>query len=331
MHINDRGRAIFDKMARDDFELPCRKCGNIVIEAESQCRKCGTYAPGIYSECPICHSTNYTWKPYGMNKKAAFGGLILMGPIGGVVGAALGSNDAECICLNCGQGWMPFAFPGGKWNTTRKFKLKKNVSVSNQNSNTIKKKSEIRPVNTKPYQVNQTKAVSRNKEEGIVYKLLTFLIALISIALILIIGVKVFNWILSDKTESRETWEQAYARYISGGEGYDEADEKYYELADMNDDGVPELIYLVRYARGESMVQICKYDEEDGLISTKYKEYDVKLYATTPEVIFFFDWNEGAYLIRCKYEHNTITTTREYVDEKLEEMQMKQLIDGKLQ
>lgn len=111
--------------ADDNIIKPCRKCGNQVAETTEKCPKCGIYAPGIESRCPRCGSENYIWKPYGVNLRAAFGGMVILGPIGSFVGSLLGSNDTECVCLQCGQGWMPFAFPGGKWSTTRRFKLEK--------------------------------------------------------------------------------------------------------------------------------------------------------------------------------------------------------------
>lgn len=105
--------------------LTCRNCSYTVYETTDICPNCGISAPGIYSQCPNCNSKYYIWKPYGINKSAALGGLIIGGPIGSVIGVDLGSNDTECICSNCGQGWMPFAFPGGKWSITRKHALKR--------------------------------------------------------------------------------------------------------------------------------------------------------------------------------------------------------------
>lgn len=152
----DHRYGVFHQVAREHYELPCRKCGNEVVESAIQCKCCGTYAPGIYSACPVCYSENYTWKPYGRNDSAMLGGLLLLGPIGMVLGAAWGSSDTECVCLHCGQGWMPFSVMGGKWSTTRKFRLKeKNKEYSRteqqhekgQKDNGIKSRYDIKTAN----------------------------------------------------------------------------------------------------------------------------------------------------------------------------------------
>ena len=108
--------------ADDGIIKACRRCGNSVTEATDKCPACGITAPGIDSNCPNCGSRNYFWKEYGLNIGAGIAGTILLGPLGALA-AALGRGDTECVCLQCGQGWMPFAFPGGKLSTTRKYKI----------------------------------------------------------------------------------------------------------------------------------------------------------------------------------------------------------------
>lgn len=131
---SDPRYGVFHNYAREDYELPCRNCGKIVVEASVKCSQCGTPAPGIYSECPTCYSKNYIWKYYGIHYSAAIAGLIILGPLGAGFFALKGRTEAECVCLNCGQGWMPFAFPGGKWSATRKFRLKKTTLPQNNRS-----------------------------------------------------------------------------------------------------------------------------------------------------------------------------------------------------
>ena len=142
---------VLGQVARDDYELPCRSCGRTVTEATERCPSCGIYAPGIYSACPSCGSKKYIWKPYGRNNGAMLGGFILGGPIGGIFGAAFGSNDAECICLKCGQGWLPYSMTGGSWlSTTRKFKLKKNTPQADE-----KVAAQTKTNRTAEYQANR--------------------------------------------------------------------------------------------------------------------------------------------------------------------------------
>lgn len=99
--------------------VPCRKCENNVSEITKVCNHCGIDSPGITSECPDCGSINYTFQTSGFTIKRALAGAILLGPIGLSAGV-IGFNDVECICKNCGQGWLPFGVIGGKFSKTKK-------------------------------------------------------------------------------------------------------------------------------------------------------------------------------------------------------------------
>lgn len=101
--------------------VPCRKCGKNVSETAKVCNYCGTLSPSINSQCPNCGSTNYEWRTMGFCISRAIGGMLLLGPLG--LGAGMiGFNDVECICRNCGQGWLPFGVAGGKLSQTKKYR-----------------------------------------------------------------------------------------------------------------------------------------------------------------------------------------------------------------
>ena len=53
---------VFHQKLREDFEMPCKRCGATIVEADPQCWKCGIKFPGIYSACPECQSTNFEIK-----------------------------------------------------------------------------------------------------------------------------------------------------------------------------------------------------------------------------------------------------------------------------
>lgn len=101
--------------------VPCRNCKMNVSEAAISCEYCGVSTPGIDSQCPTCGSFNYEWREMGYCLSRGLAGTILLGPVGAFLGA-IGTRDVECICRNCGQGWMPFAMMGGKLSTTKKYK-----------------------------------------------------------------------------------------------------------------------------------------------------------------------------------------------------------------
>lgn len=106
------------------LSIPCRGCGEMTQEDENVCISCLITAPGIYSTCPTCGARDYIHKPYGWNFKASFAGMVIAGPLGLLAGG-IRQSKTECVCLKCGQGWLPFDFPGGKWNVTRKFDVAK--------------------------------------------------------------------------------------------------------------------------------------------------------------------------------------------------------------
>ena len=116
---------VFHQKLREDFEMPCKRCGATIVEADPQCWKCGIKFPGIYSACPECQSTNFEIKRKGANLVRGVASGLFWGPVCFLIGSCLGSADIECVCLNCGQGWLPFhpAVGGSRMSETKKYKL----------------------------------------------------------------------------------------------------------------------------------------------------------------------------------------------------------------
>ena len=121
----DSRYGVLHQKIREDFELPCKKCGRTVIEADAKCFSCGVTFPGVYSACPECGSEDFTLKQKGANLVRGVASALLFGPLGFIVGTCLGSADVECVCLKCGQGWLPFhpACGGSKLSETKKYNL----------------------------------------------------------------------------------------------------------------------------------------------------------------------------------------------------------------
>jgi predicted RNA-binding Zn-ribbon protein involved in translation (DUF1610 family) len=90
-----------------DEEVNCRSCGKTVLENSHRCPHCGIGAPGIHSRCPACRSTNYVYHKYGYAVLRGILATCVVGPLGPIFGF-VGYNRAECVCLQCKQGWFPF-------------------------------------------------------------------------------------------------------------------------------------------------------------------------------------------------------------------------------
>lgn len=105
-----------------DYEyVKCRHCGKSIIESTQVCRYCNGTAPGIYTQCPTCGSNEYVWHNAGFSWIRAAVGAAAIGPLG-LLNGAIGSTACECICLKCGQGWVPTGPNHGVVGTkTRKF------------------------------------------------------------------------------------------------------------------------------------------------------------------------------------------------------------------
>ena len=263
---------VFHKYAREDYELPCRKCGNIVSEASVKCERCGTLAPGIYSECPICHSENYYWKFYGIHYSGALGGLITMGPLGALFFGLKGRTEAECVCLDCGQGWLPFGFPGGKWNTTRRYKITKDINSKNggyqqfkvdkersHQEKALRKEELLREKERQRVAREQAKQRAKTKRR-------TFLICAIFI-------ICVFKFIRIQINANKDNWKEAYDNWLTPSGLYEK--QQFYMLSDMNFDGIPELISYSYTEEGSTYFEICTYEERSDVIAIKYSEYNV--------------------------------------------------------
>lgn len=106
------------------LDIPCRNCGEETTEETTVCSCCGETAPGIYSTCPNCGSRNYVYKQYGWMLGRSVAGAFLFGPLGLLAGG-IGQSEAECVCLNCGQGWLPFSRHDGWKCKTRMFDVEK--------------------------------------------------------------------------------------------------------------------------------------------------------------------------------------------------------------
>lgn len=270
----DPREGVFHKYAREDYELPCRKCGNIVTEASIKCSRCGTTAPGIYSECPICYSKNYLWKHYGVHYSGALGGLLTLGPLGALFFGLKGRTEAECVCLNCGQGWMPFAFPGGKWNTTRKYKLKDatlKATSSNRVTETQADKERRRQAELQRRQelLREQERQRKLKEQERQRAKVRRRICILCLLVILCIG----KFVSVQINANKDSWKIAYDNMLTSSEPY--APQQYYMLSDMNYDGIPELITYHYTDRGSSYLDICSYHERGNSVSILYGEYNV--------------------------------------------------------
>lgn len=89
-------------------DVKCRTCGEDVLENAHHCPHCGTGAPGIKSRCPKCKAENYVYHRYGFAFIRAILVTCVLGPLGPIFGF-VGFNRTECVCLECNQGWFPFA------------------------------------------------------------------------------------------------------------------------------------------------------------------------------------------------------------------------------
>jgi hypothetical protein len=99
-------------------KVPCRSCGQTVYEDDRVCPYCAAGAPGITSSCPSCASADYVYHVYGYHyvRGVACAVLLLFTPLtqvfflGPALGLALGfvgRGATECVCKECGQGWLP--------------------------------------------------------------------------------------------------------------------------------------------------------------------------------------------------------------------------------
>ena len=262
---------VHHKYAREDFELPCRNCGRTVTEDSVKCVHCGTLAPGIYSECPKCHSKNYFWKHYGIHYSGALGGLLTLGPLGALFFGVKGRTEAECVCLDCGQGWMPFAFPGGMWNVTRKYKLKNDSSQksggskvisSSVNVEKIKHQKEINRQEKLREQANQRAIKERQRKEARTKRRTFIIFAIIIICIAKFVSIQI--------NLSRDDWKIAYDKFLTPNGLYEQ--QQFIQLEDMNNDGIPELINFSYNEEGGYSFKINTYLRNSNLVATIYRE-----------------------------------------------------------
>jgi RNA polymerase subunit RPABC4/transcription elongation factor Spt4 len=89
----------------------CRHCDIVLYNQSKLCPNCNGHAPWIESYCPSCDSESYVYHRYGFSGRKALAGGIVAGPVG-LLSGYINSNDIECICLECQQGWYPFTSNG---------------------------------------------------------------------------------------------------------------------------------------------------------------------------------------------------------------------------
>lgn len=312
---------VFHNYARDDYELPCRGCGKITVEDAVKCSACGTLAPGIYSECPKCYSTNYLWKHYGIHHSAALGGLLTMGPLGALFFGLKGRTEAECVCLDCGQGWMPFAFPGGIWTTTRKYKINKDMKSQNP--------PKIRATQSQADMERRRQAAQQRRQEELLEQQRQriiqeqekkrarakmrafFIVAVLLVCVWKLVSIKI--------NENKDNWKLAYDRWLTPDGFYER--QMFYELEDMNFDGIPELICFYLQEDGTPFLQICTYTEAGDSISILYSDYHVFPCEIGKRVKVFRDGNTEEFRVynchmkngQIDYSEKTVRTRPETV------------------